>query len=187
MNKITKTALVILAEGYEEIESNTVIDILRRAEIDVTVAGLEDTKIKGSRDMTVITDTQLKKAGTDYDALVLPGGQPGADNLHNSGRVNDLIQEFNRKNKVIAAICASPAVVLAPTGILGGKKAICYPGLEDQFPEDVIIENKEVVVDGNIITSQGPATAMPFALSIVEKLVGKNIREDIAGGLLFSR
>ncbi|MGM0441790.1 MAG: DJ-1 family glyoxalase III [Elusimicrobiota bacterium] len=186
MNKIAKTALVILAEGFEEIESNTVIDILRRADVKVTVAGLGGTKIKGSRDMTVVTDTELSEAGTDFDALILPGGQPGADNLHDSKLVNDLIHMFNRENKLVAAICASPAVVLAPTGVLGGKKATCYPGLEDNFPGDVILEDMKVVEDGNIITSRGPATAMAFSLNIVERLAGKSIRENVAAGLLFT-
>ncbi len=186
MSKISKSALVILANGFEEIEANTAIDILRRADLRVTVAGLDGKKITGSRDMTVITDTELKEEDSDYDVLVLPGGQPGADNIHNSEVANNLIHEFNRKKKLIGAICASPAVVLAPTGILRGKKATCYPGLEDKFPEDVIIEEKDVVADDNIITSRGPATAMAFSLSLIKNLCGKSISDTIAEGLLFT-
>ena len=176
---MAKKAIVILAEGFEEIEAVTCIDVLRRANIEVTVAGLTDFKVKGSRGITVFADKTLFDAGSEFDACVLPGGMPGATNLAASEKLKSLIKEIHQENKIVAAICASPAVVLAPTGILNNKSATCYPGMQEQFHRSTNYQEKNVVVDGNIITSRGPATALSFALAIVENLAGKEIAEKV--------
>ncbi|MFH1782457.1 MAG: DJ-1 family glyoxalase III [Candidatus Omnitrophota bacterium] len=176
---MSKNVLLILAEGFEDIEAVTAIDILRRAQIEVTVAGLTDIKVKGARGTVVLADKKLNDAGDDFDALILPGGMPGATNLSRSAKVTSLIKEMYEKEKLIAAICAAPAVVLAPLGILKGKNATCYPGMEDSFDKDVSYKEDDVVADKNIITSRGPGTAILFSLKIVEILVGKEVSEKI--------
>ncbi|MDD4909615.1 MAG: DJ-1/PfpI family protein [Candidatus Omnitrophica bacterium] len=168
-----KKAIVILAEGFEEIEAVTPIDVLRRAGVDVIAAGLTDVKIKGSRGLVVVADKKLEESGTDFDACVLPGGSLGAKNLAASDKVRSLLIKMNQEGKIIAAICAAPALVLIPTGILKGKAATCYPGMQDSFGKNTAYKEDDVVVDGNIITSRGPATALSFALAIAEKLCGK--------------
>lgn len=170
---MTKKAIIVLAEGFEEIEAVAVIDILRRAGIDLTIAGLDDLKVQGSHGITILADMLLDKSGSNYDACIFPGGMPGATHLGVSEDVQKLIQKMNSEKKLIAAICASPAIVLAPTGILKNKKATCFPGMQTHFGTDISYKTDSVVIDGNIITSRGPATALVFSLKIVEKLIGK--------------
>jgi len=181
---MSKKAIVILAEGFEEIEAAASIDILRRADIDVTVAGLNDVRVKGSHGLTVVADKKIDEAGLEFDACVLPGGMPGATNLASSEKVKTLIRTMNQKGKIIAAICASPAVVLAPAGVLKNKSATCYPGMQSNFGKDTIYKEDNVVVDGNIITSRAPATALLFALAIVEQLAGREIRDKLSKATL---
>ena len=169
-----KKAVILLATGFEEIEAVTVIDILRRAGIETIIAGLDDINITGSHRITIVADKKLSDLKPDFDVVVIPGGMPGALHLHNSSEVNDFIKDINAKGALVAAICAAPSVVLAPIGILDNKSATCYPGDQIDFGKSTRYKNKAVVVDGNIITSQGPATAMEFAFAIVEKLIGKD-------------
>ncbi|MBF0522753.1 MAG: DJ-1/PfpI family protein [Candidatus Omnitrophica bacterium] len=175
-----KKALVILAEGFEEIEAVTPIDLLKRAGVDVTTAGVGNTKIKGARvQITVLTDKKIEDVSKDFDAVILPGGMPGASNLAASKAVNEIVQDANTNGKIIAAICAAPAVVLTPLGILKNKTATCFPGMEKQFDKTTLFKEEPVVIDGNIITSRGAGTAYAFALTIVEKLVGKDIAQKV--------
>ncbi len=174
-----KNAIVILAEGFEEIEAVTCIDVLRRANINVTVAGLSGTLIKGSHGITLAADKKLEQAGSDFDVLVLPGGIPGATHLAASHKVNILIKKLNGEGKIIAAICAAPAAVLAPAGILNNKNATCFPGMQTNFHKTTKFKDERVVVDDNLITSRGPGTALSFALAIVEKLIGKELAQKI--------
>lgn len=176
---MAKKALVILAQGFEEIEAVTVIDILRRAEVRVTVAGLIGLEVKGSRELIVNADSLLDGVTDDADAYVLPGGGMGATNLAGSEKVAELLKKANSKGKIIAAICAAPAVVLAPLGILDGKNATCYPGMEEDFKSSTTFCEDAVCVDGNIITSRGPATALEFALVVSEKLCGKETADKV--------
>ena len=169
-----KKAVILLAIGFEEIEAVTVIDILRRAGIETIIAGLDGINITGSHGITITADKKLSDLKPDFDVVVIPGGMPGALHLHNSSEVNDFIKDINAKGTLVAAICAAPSVVLAPIGILDNKSATCYPGDQIDFGKSTRYKNKAVVVDGNIITSQGPATAMEFAFAIVEKLIGKD-------------
>ncbi|MCP4652065.1 MAG: DJ-1/PfpI family protein [Candidatus Omnitrophica bacterium] len=168
---MNKKALIILASGFEEIEAVTPIDILRRANIEVTVAGLGAKQIKGSRGLIVNCDVKLEDVvNLEFDACILPGGGEGAKNLAASKMVESIITRHNDNEKIIAAICASPAIVLAPWKILKNKSATTYPGTESHFSSDTTYSNEAVVVDENIITSKGAGTAIAFALAIVEKL-----------------
>jgi 4-methyl-5(b-hydroxyethyl)-thiazole monophosphate biosynthesis len=173
-------ALIVLADGFEEIEALTVVDILRRSGIEVTIAGLVSTMVDGSHKIRVMAEKKLNEVKTaDYDAIILPGGS-GYKNLMNSKAVLDMLKEFDKKGKLIAAICAAPTV-LAKAGLLDKRIATVYPGLEKQIPRP---RDAKIVVDGNIVTSRSPGTAMIFALKIVEILAGKSIakktRESLA-------
>ena len=176
------SVLIPLAQGCEELEAVTLIDLLRRAGIDVTSAGLDKEVVKASRGVSLIPDTDLTTAlQQDYDMIVLPGGLPGADHLDNDPRLRERIIKMADKGKYVAAICAAPKV-LANTGVLKGKKATCYPGVLDAL--DIKSEDSAVVEDGNIITSRGPGTAMDFALTLIEKLAGKEKRDEVEKGLV---
>lgn len=176
---MAKKAVILLATGFEEIEAVTVIDILRRAGIEIISAGIDSMSITGSHGITVSADKRLSDVKHDFDAVIIPGGMPGAMHLHNSREVNEFIKDMNAKGILIAGICAAPSVVMAPIGILDNKTATCYPGNQIDFAKNTKYKDKAVVADGNIITSQGPATAMEFAFAIVEKLIGKDTVEKI--------
>lgn len=179
-----KNALIILAEGFEEIEATTVIDVLRRASISVTVCGLKDILVTGSRNIKIQADVKLGAYSGDFDALILPGGSKGAENLSKSQRLESLIKKADKESKIIAAICAAPAVVLAPLGILDGKTATCFPGMEEDFSEKTKFSQEKVVEDVNLITSRGPGTAIEFALKVVEKLAGPEVVKGLRKSLL---
>jgi len=174
--------LVPLAEGFEEIEAMTVVDVLRRAGIKVTVAGLPGTIVEGSRKVKVLAGAKLDDiVEKDYDAVVLVGGSPGYSNLSKSNKIMKIIGEFHRDDKLVAAICGAPTV-LAEAGILTNVKATVYPGLEKYIPKP---RSESVLIDGNVITSQGPATAMEFSLKLVEYLAGKETMKNVKEQLLF--
>lgn len=176
--------LVPLAQGCEEIEAVTVIDLLRRAGIDVVSAGLDAHPVRASRGVMLIPDTTLDEAlKQDFDMVVLPGGQPGTNNLDADDRVRRLLQKMADSEKFTAAICAAPKV-LASAGLLTGKRATAFPGtLENARVADLQLETAPVVRDGKVITSRGPGTAMDFALSLVEILSGKSKRDEVEAGL----
>lgn len=177
--------LVPLAQGCEELEAVTIIDLLRRAQIKVMVAGLQDGPVKGSRGTVLLPDTTLDVAiQHEFDMIVLPGGLPGATNLAADARIIALLKKMAASNKYTAAICAAPKV-LASAGLLDGKRATGYPGTLDpkSFPK-VRIVNDALVQDGRVITSRGPGTAMDFALSLIETLAGKEKRDAVEQGLV---
>jgi len=167
-----KKVIVLLANGFEEMEAAICIDILRRAGLDVNIASVEDSKtVEGSRKMKIQADIFIKDLEELPDAIVLPGGMPGAENLASSDDVIKLVKDAYRANKLIAAICASPSIVLAPIGLLDGKVVTCYPGFEENLGDNIIYKDETVITDGNIITSKGPGTAFDFALEIVTYLI----------------
>ncbi|MBI4938915.1 MAG: DJ-1/PfpI family protein [Nitrosomonadales bacterium] len=175
--------LVPLAQGCEEIESASIIDILRRAGIEVVSAGLDAHPVRASRGMMLLPDTTLDAAlRHDYDMVVLPGGQPGTNNLKADARILDLLKRMAQNGKYVAAICAAPSV-LAAAGLLDGRKATCYPTCLDDFPR-VNLQTAAVVEDGKLITSRGPGTAMDFALVLVERLAGRPKRMEVEAGLV---
>ena len=178
-----KTALVLFAAGSEELEAVTVVNILRRAGVSVTLAGLTDGGLRGSRGVTIQPDATLAAVLQDsFDMIVLPGGQPGTNNLKADARVLKLVQDMYQQGRYVAAVCAAPSV-LAAAGLLTGKQATCYPGSLDSFP-DVQLKMTAVVEDGKIITSRGPGTAMDFALVLAERLTGTAKRKEVEAGLV---
>jgi 4-methyl-5(b-hydroxyethyl)-thiazole monophosphate biosynthesis len=175
--------LVPLAQGCEEIEAVTVIDILRRAGIDVISAGLDSQPVRASRGVMLIPDTTLEEALLqDFDMIVLPGGQPGTNNLKADQRILTLLKRMSTQGKYVTAICAAPSV-LATAGLLDGKQATSFPGTLDSFAT-VNQQNVAVVTDGKLITSRGPGTAIDFALTLVESLLGKPKRDEVEAGLV---
>jgi len=179
--------LVPLAQGCEELEAVTIIDLLRRAKIDVITAGLDNQPVTASRGVKLIPDMDLDTAlKNEYDMVVLPGGIPGADHLDNDPRMKTLLKKMANDEKYTAAICAAPKA-LANAGILKGKQATSYPGFLDYMDlPDTTISNEPVVVDGNVITSRGPGTAMDFALTLIETLLGKDKRIEVETALVRS-
>ncbi len=175
--------LIPLAEGFEEVEALTVVDVLRRAEIEVVLAGLADGPVKSARNVTVIPDTTIDAVNVDeFDMIVLPGGQPGTDNLNADPRIHSLLNQFADSNKLIGAICAAP-IVLAAAGLLNGKCATSYPTYSSKLT-GAVYDDKPVVCDGNIITSRGPGTSMSFGLEIAARLVGSEVSENVSKAML---
>ncbi|MBI5740735.1 MAG: DJ-1/PfpI family protein [Nitrospirae bacterium] len=174
---------VILADGFEEVEAMAIVDVLRRAEIDVVIAGLHEGAVSSARKVRVLPDAVIDTVtAEDFDMIVLPGGQPGSDNLNADTRVKELIKDFHRKGKLTGAICAAP-YVLANAGILEGKRATAFPSFRERLG-GAVYEEKTVVVDGNVLTSRGPGTALYFGLAIVERLSGKEKAEKIREAML---
>lgn len=176
---------VLFATGFEEVEGLTVVDLLRRANINTSMVGVEEKKVTGAHEVTITTDTLLDDADMDkIDALILPGGAPGFQNLRKNKRVLSMIKDAYEKKKIVAAICASPSV-LATAGVLKNKKATIYPGMEEEIKKgEGIIQDDLVVVDNNIVTSKGPATTMLFALKLIELLKDKETSEDVKNKVL---
>lgn len=160
------SVLVVLAEGFEEIEAITPIDLLRRSGAKVTVAGLGSLTIHGAHGITVVCDRLLSECTDEYDALVLPGGGEGSNNLASSFPVLELAIKTSHKG-VVAAICAAPAVVLGKTGLLEGRRVTGFPG--SGF-EGLVLEDEKVITDGPIITAQAAGSAVEFALAIIAKI-----------------
>lgn len=176
-----RKVLVLLAEGCEEIEAVTVIDVLRRAEFSVTVAGLKPDVIRASRGVKLAPDTVIDAVNPlDFDAIVVPGGYGGVQNLMADERALQAIRKLHSAGRWVCAICAGP-LVLEKAGVLAGRRATCYPGVELKTTQRV---DDRVVVDGRLITSQGPATSMAFALEIVKQLGGADLAQKVASALL---
>ena len=181
-----KKVAVMLADGFEEIEALTVVDILRRANIGCDMVSIKNEEVEGCHGVTVRADKNLADIiKDDYTMIVLPGGLPGADNLRDCEELIDWIKDFaNNNEKYVAAICAAPQV-LAKADVIKGKRVTSYPGSEFRriLSDGEYVDNSSVVVDGNIITSRGPATAFPFAYKIVEMLGGN--AEILKQGMLW--
>ncbi|GAB6044007.1 DJ-1 family glyoxalase III [Endothiovibrio diazotrophicus] len=182
---MSKRVLVPLAQGCEELEAVTIIDLLRRAGIEVVTAGLDDQPVTASRGVVLVPDTDLDEAlRTDYDMVVLPGGLPGADHLDNDPRIRQLLVKMAESERFTAAICAAPKV-LASSGLLAGKAATAYPGtLERLELADTALTGEPVIRDGKVITSRGPGTAMDFALELIEALAGRAKRDEVEAPLV---
>jgi 4-methyl-5(b-hydroxyethyl)-thiazole monophosphate biosynthesis len=179
--------LVPLAAGCEELEAVTIIDLLRRAGVEVVSAGLEPGVVRASRGTQLVPDADLDSVlKDDFDMIALPGGMPGAQHLKEDPRVQALLKRMAGEKKYTAAICAAP-IALAEAGLLSGRKATSYPGaLERLGLTDINLQSAPVVRDGRVVTSRGPGTAMDFALELIEILVGENKRNEVEAGLVRS-
>lgn len=174
-------AVLLLAEGFEEIEAVTCIDVLRRAKVHVTTLALAGPAVRGSHDIVIQADASLDgfdSAG--YDAIVLPGGMPGSKHLREDKRVLELVRRFASAGKLTAAICAAPTALEA-AGVLNGRRATCYPG--NQLPS-ARFEDSAVVEDGPIVTSRSAGTALEFALALVRRLCGAPSADQVRESLL---
>jgi 4-methyl-5(b-hydroxyethyl)-thiazole monophosphate biosynthesis len=182
---MSKTALIVIADGSEEIEAVTPGDVLTRAGVNVTYASVGSLIPKGGHGVPLRAEMLVDDVGGIlFDAIILPGGGKGAEVLSHSPIVKDLIMRHWEAGKIIAAICAAPAVVLAPLGILAGKHATCYNGLERRFPPEVKHVETSVCVDGHLITSRGPGTAMEFSLRLAELLTGAQTALKVGHAML---
>lgn len=182
---------VFFADGCEEIEGLTVVDMLRRAKLDVvSVSVTGSLEIHGSHNITFLTDTTYEQAAADaeefertFDGIVLPGGVPGTQNLGAHKGVTAAVKNFAASGRLVAAICAAPSV-LGENGVLQGKRATCHPGWEDKLAGAVLSE-ENAVTDGNIITSRGMGTAVDFSLAIIRKLAGEDAVEQVKKGIVY--
>jgi 4-methyl-5(b-hydroxyethyl)-thiazole monophosphate biosynthesis len=178
-------AVLFLAAGFEEIEAVSIVDTLRRGGVEVTIAGLQEGVIEGAYGVNVIPDGAIDEIIIEeFDAVVLPGGYPGYVNLGQDRRVLDLVTKAFETGIIVAAICGAPSV-LAKSGILKGKKATIYPGLEAELTGGGAKPvNERVVVDGKVITSQGPGTAVEFGVKLVALLVGEKRARELKDELV---
>lgn len=168
--------LVVLADGFEEIEAVTLIDVLRRAGVEVTGASLGATCVRGAHNLSLLADCRLDDIQSDsFDCVLLPGGMPGSRNLRDDPRVLALLSRHAKEDRYIGAICAAP-IALEAAGVLKGKRATSFPGYD--LPSARYCEDR-VVVDGKVVTSRGPGTALEFALEWVKILVGSGEAEQL--------
>ena len=176
-----KKIALFLAEGFEEIEAVTPMDLLRRAGIDLITAGVTGPMITGGHGITIRADRELKEltgSADSFDGVIVPGGVGGAENIAASVPAVEFIKNMMNAGKLVAAICAAPALVLTPLGIIDGKQATCYPGFEEKFTGAKFAAQR-VVADGNVITSRGPGTAAEFSIAIIAYLEGEEKAEQI--------
>lgn len=180
-----KKASIFLAPGFEEVEALTPMDLLRRASVQVTVVSVgEERQVTGSHQITVQADALFEEMDfAQEDLFILPGGQPGTNNLKACRKLRTLLEDADGKGKLLAAICAAPTV-LGDMGLLKGKNATCYPGCEEGLTGARYL-TEPVVVDGTITTSRGVGTAIPFALSLIEQLFGKEKSEEIRRSIIY--
>lgn len=179
--------LVFLADGFEEVEALTVVDYLRRMEVEVDLVSIgEDRQVSGSHGITVLADKLMKDIDSisSYDGLVVPGGLPGASNLRDNERVIQLIKDMDEKEGMLAAICAGP-IVLERAGVIEGKEITSYPGFEDQLKSGNY-KQAPALLDANIITARGPYYAVDFAIEIVKYLLGEEKAQELMGDILYN-
>ncbi len=173
-------AVVLLADGFEEVEAITPVDLLRRAGIQVDVVGVSNRDVIGSHGIRLTTDITLDEMEDSKlpDVIILPGGMPGTTNLASDADVEHLLRRQAQDGRLIAAICAAPVLVLGAKGLLKGRRFTCFPGLESH-PHDGKWEDARVVCDGSLITSRGPGSAAEFSIAIIRHFLGNQAAEDV--------
>ena len=174
---------VLLAEGFETIEALTTVDILRRAGVECHTFATKNQEVTTSHHITLKADKVFNEEIKEYDMVVLPGGMPGAVNLRDDEKVNEVVKQFYNEDKIVAAICAGP-ITFGKLGIVNGKNVTCYPGFEDEL-KGCNYKEELVVTDGNIITGRGPAAAVQFAFEILKHTKPEKV-EEIKKGMLFN-
>lgn len=176
-------AAVLLAEGFEELEAVTLIDVLRRAGVEVVGLGVTGTTVRGSHGISMLAERALASGAQEaWDLVVLPGGMPGASTLRDDPRVQAFLRAQRARGTALAAICAAP-IALGRAGLLAGRRATCFPGFEDQLG-GATVSQEVVVEDGNVITSRGPGTALAFALALVARLQGPAKADELRAAML---
>jgi len=189
---MSPSALLIIANGSEELEATTIHNLLTRAGVDVTLAksnvgcenGSDSLLVSMARGMTLQADVHLAHIiNQPFDLVVIPGGVKGAENLRDDVLAVEMIRNQMSSHTLLGAICAAPAITLSTHGLLDGRQATCYPGFEAALP---MSRGESVVVDGKLVTSQGPGTAIEFTLTLIEHLLGKEIRQKVADQILYS-
>ena len=180
-----RPSYVFFADGFEEIEALTIVDVLRGAGMPVVTMSIYDApEAIGAHGVTVVADEAFDPDMIeDAEWLICPGGMPGATNLAENVTLCDILKEQNEKGEKLAAICASPSVIFGPLGLLQGRDAVCYPGMEDGL-EGANVLDQRVAVDGNIVTGNGPASAAEFALTIAAISMGDDVSNEVAAGML---
>ncbi len=178
-----KKVALLLADGFEEVEAVTCADFLRRAGIEVLISSIGELTVTGSNNIVIQADTTVAALPADLDGVILPGGMPGASNLAQSKAVTNLLYKMNNSNKLLAAICAAPALVLGGAGLLEGRQFTCYPGFEGEVT-DAEFSSERVIQDANIITSRGPGTAGEFAIAVIGYLLGREAANSVKEGTL---
>jgi len=180
-----RPSYVFFADGFEEIEALTVVDVLRRAGMPVVTMSIYETpEAIGAHGVTIVADEAFDPdIIEDAEWLICPGGMPGATNLAECETLCEILQEQNAKGEKLAAICASPSVIFGPLGLLDGREAVCYPGMEEGMTGATPLQ-QPVAVDGNIVTGNGPAAASRFALTIASISMGKDVAHEVATGML---
>lgn len=180
-----KKVAVLLADGFEEIEALTVVDLLRRAQVYVDTVSIEDDyMVRGAYGVNVQTEDLFEEVNfAEFDMLILPGGEPGTTNLNRHGGVRRVVKDFCESGKTVGAICAAPSI-LGELGLLKGKRATSYPAVEDTLA-GAVLQKSAVVQDGNIITSRGMGTAIEFGLKLVEVLSDKVKADEIAKAIMY--
>ena len=181
---MTAKAIIVFAEGFEEIEAATPADILRRAGVEVELVGLDASEVTGAHGVTFRMDRVLGDR-EEADMVILPGGMPGAENLAASEKLAGVLKAQAAAGRVVSAICASPGLVLARHGILDGKRATCYPGFEKHFGPTTEYKTDAVVTDGKVVTSRGPGTAFAFGLALAAELAGNETAEQLGRDMVF--
>lgn len=181
-----KNSFLFLAQGFEELEAMSVVDIMRRAGMEISTVSISSSmEVTSSHGVTIKADALISQVDlTKAEWLILPGGMPGAGNLAACKPLCDALIEQNRKGGNLAAICASPSIVLGPLGLLEGREAVCYPGMESGMKGAKVDYSKLVAIDRNIITGKGPVAACPFALAIVSRTVGESKAREVGEGML---
>lgn len=191
---MAKRVLEFIAEGFEDVEAVTPADYLRRASVEVVLVAVgANTMVQSSRGLSIVADTTLSELASRgaleasaWDGLVIPGGMPGASNIASSVTAVTFVRAMQGAGKLVAAICAAPAVVLAPLGLLSGKRFTCFPGMEKNV-SGAIWKEERVVVDGNLITSRSAGTAGEWAYEVMKHLVGQGEADKVAAAVLLRR
>ncbi|MCS7083894.1 MAG: DJ-1/PfpI family protein [Aquificaceae bacterium] len=175
---------IILADGYEEIEAVAPIDILRRAGVEVLIAGLSKEPVASARNLKIVPDVSIDELNPDeLKMVIIPGGSGGVERIKSDQRAKELLEKMEKRGAYIGAICAGPTA-LESFKLTEGKRITLYPALIDEIKSATVIKEEKVVEDGNIITSQGPGTALEFSLKLAEKLVGKEVASQVAQKML---
>ncbi|OQY37897.1 MAG: hypothetical protein B6229_07295 [Spirochaetaceae bacterium 4572_7] len=180
-----KRVAVLIASGFEDIEAVTIIDVLRRGDIDVVTLGVGEKTVKSAHGLVVVCDETVEHFSGSFDGVILPGGMPGAKNIGESSNAIDLICNLNNNGKLIGAICAAPGVVLGHLNILDNREFTCYPSFETRVPNGIFLRDN-VVVSDNIVTSRGPGTALEFSFKLVEILQSKSVADELKKRMLIS-